>query len=148
MKISNNGIELIKKYEGLKLTPYLCPASIPTIGIGSTRYEDGRAVKLTDPKITVERAEILLKNTLKTYENGVSQLVTSEINQNMFDALVSFAYNVGVAALKVSTLLKKVNANPNDPTIEMEFKKWVRGGGKVLPGLVRRRADEVKLYFK
>lgn len=147
MKISNNGIELIKKYEGLKLAPYLCPALVPTIGYGSTRYENGTKVRITDPRITIDRAEKLLKNTLKKYENGVSKLVTANINQYQFDALVSFAYNLGVAALAGSTLLKKVNANPNDPDIEVQFNKWVKVGSKVLPGLVKRRADEAQLYF-
>lgn len=147
MKISNNGIELIKKYEGLKLSPYLCPALVPTIGYGSTRYENGTKVRITDPRISIDRAEKLLKNTLKTYESGVSKLVTSDINQNMFDALVSFAYNLGVAALAGSTLLKKVNANPNDPNIEVQFNRWVKIGKDTVPGLVRRRAEEAKLYF-
>lgn len=147
-KISQEGIELIAKWEGLKLKPYLCSASVPTIGYGSTYYEDGTRVKLTDAPITKERALELFKNTLKTYELGVDSFTRDDITQSQFDALVSFAYNLGTQALKGSTLLKKVNKNPNDPTIATEFAKWVRAGGKVLKGLINRRADEAKLYFK
>jgi lysozyme len=84
---------------------------------------------------------------LDTYEKSVDSFCRDDINQNQFDALVSFAYNLGVGNLKSSTLLKKVNANPSDPTIRDEFMKWVNGGGKKLPGLVKRRQAEADLYF-
>lgn len=90
MKASKKGIDIIKKYEGFRNTPYLCPANVPTIGFGSTFYEDGRSVKLTDKPITRKRAEQLLKNVLNKYEEEVNYSVTSSINQNQFDALVSF----------------------------------------------------------
>jgi len=146
-KISNLGLELIKKYEGFKAKAYLCPAKVPTIGYGSTYYEDGTKVKLTDPPITQERATELLEALLVSYERSVDSYCVDTINQNQFDALCSFAYNCGVGNLKSSTLLKKVNKNPNDPTIKDEFLKWNKGGGKVLTGLTKRRIEEAQLYF-
>ena len=146
-KISNLGLELIKKYEGFKAKAYLCPANVPTTGFGSTYYEDGTKVKLTDPPITKERATELLEALLVSYERSVDSYCVDTINQNQFDALCSFAYNCGVGNLKSSTLLKKVNKNPNDPTIKDEFLKWNKGGGKVLTGLTKRRIEEAQLYF-
>lgn len=146
-KISNLGLELIKKYEGFKAKAYLCPAKVPTIGYGSTYYEDGTKVKLTDSPITQERATELLEALLVSYERSVDSYCVDTINQNQFSALCSFAYNCGVGNLKSSTLLKKVNKNPNDPTIKDEFLKWNKGGGKVLSGLTKRRIEEAQLYF-
>jgi lysozyme len=121
---------------------------VPTIGYGSTRYADGTKVKLNDPEITKEGATTLFKQTLKQYELAVDAYCRDDINQNQFDVLVSFAYNLGNQALKSSTLLKKVNKNPNDPTIKTEFLKWVNVNGKPLKGLIKRRQAEVDLYFK
>ena len=146
-KISNLGLELIKKYEGFKAKAYLCPAKVTTIGYGSTYYEDGTKVKLTDSPITQERATELLEALLVSYERSVDSYCVDTINQYQFDALCSFAYNCGVGNLKSSTLLKKVNKNPNDPTIKDEFLKWNKGGGKVLSGLTKRRIEEAQLYF-
>ena len=146
-KASQKGLDLIKRFEGLKLKPYLCPANICTIGYGNTYYPSGAKVKLTDPAITKEKAEELLKFLLTSYEKGVDSFCRDDINQNQFDALTSFAYNVGVGNLQKSTLIKKVNKNPNDPTIRAEFMKWNKGGGKVLLGLTRRRQAEADLYF-
>ena len=146
-KISQKGIDLIKKYEGFSAKPYLCPAQIPTIGYGATYYEDGKKVTLQDSLITEDRGVELLKHLLVTFEKSVDSFCRDDINQNQFDALVSFAYNLGTGSLKSSTLLKKVNANPADPTIKDEFMKWVNAGGKKLPGLVKRRTDEAALYF-
>jgi lysozyme len=147
IQISNKGLDLIKKYEGFKSNAYLCPANIPTIGFGSTYYEDGTKVRLTDSSITEERATELLKALLVIYEKSVDSYCVDEINQNQFDSLCSFAYNCGLGNLKSSTLLKKVNINPNDPLIKDEFLKWNKGGGKVLKGLTLRRNDEANLYF-
>lgn len=146
-KASQKGLDLIKRFEGLKLKPYQCPAGIPTIGYGNTYYPSGAKVKLTDPAITKEKAEELLKFLLTSYEKGVDSFCRDDINQNQFDALTSFAYNVGVGNLQKSTLIKKVNRNPNDPTIRAEFMKWNKAGGKVLLGLTRRRQAEADLYF-
>lgn len=146
-RISKKGIDLIKKYEGFRSKPYLCPANVPTIGFGATFYPDGRKVKLTDEPVNEVIAEVILKKQLEKFEQYVDSYSTDKLNQNQFDALVSFCFNLGPANLKASTLLKKVNANPNDPTIKDEFMKWVKAGGKTLKGLVSRRAEEASLYF-
>ena len=147
LHLSQKGLDLIKQFEGLKLKPYLCPANIATVGFGNTYYPDGSKVKLTDPAITAQKAEELLKFLVQSYEKGVDSFCRDDINQNQFDALTSFAYNVGVGNLQKSTLIKKVNLNPNDPAIRLEFMKWNKGAGKVLAGLTRRRQAEADLYF-
>jgi lysozyme len=146
-KLSQKGLELIKHFEGLKLKPYLCPASIPTIGYGNTYYPNGQKVKLSDPAITQEKAEELLKFLLVSYEKAVDSFCRDDISQGNFDALTSFAYNLGNGALQKSTLIKKVNANPKDVTIADEFLKWNKANGSVLKGLTKRRQAEANLYF-
>lgn len=148
MKLTKEIKDFVKAKEGLSLTAYLCPAGVWTIGYGNTFYESGIKVKQGD-KISKERAELLFNNTFENFALQVKQLVfKSTLNDNQFSALVSFAYNVGIGALKSSTLLKKVKANPNDKTIANEFAKWNKGGGKVLAGLTSRRAKESDIYFK
>jgi lysozyme len=146
-KISQKGLDLIKRFEGLKLNPYLCPAGIPTIGYGNTYYTDGKKVKLTDQSITQAKADELLKFLIQSYEKDVDSFCRDDISQHQFDALTSFAYNCGPRNLKSSTLLKKVNLNPQDVTIRNEFIKWNKGAGKVLAGLTKRRQAEADLYF-
>lgn len=146
-KSSQKLIDLIKKFEGCRLNAYLCPASVWTIGYGSTFYEDDEKVR-EGQIITQDKANELLLDTLGQYEQFVNANTRDDINQNQFDALVDFAYNCGNANLKSSTLLKKVNVNPQDKTIKDEFMKWTHGGGVVLNGLVRRRSEESELYFK
>lgn len=146
-KLSQKGLELIKQFEGLSLTPYLCPANIVTIGYGNTYYPNGQKIKLTDPAITQIVAEAFLKHSLSTYEKAVDSFCRDDISQSQFDALVSFAYNLGPKALQGSTLIKKVNANPKDVTIADEFMKWNKANGKVLVGLTKRRQAEANLYF-
>jgi lysozyme len=139
---------MMHKYEGLKLTAYLCPAKVWTIGYGNTFYEDGTKVKQGD-KITKERADQLFINiTNKNFAEPLLKLIKVKLNENQFSALVCFAYNVGTGALAKSTLLKKVNINPNDLTIRNEFLKWNKAGGKVLNGLTKRRESEANLYFE
>ena len=145
-RISNKGLNLIQRFEGLNLKPYKCPAGIWTIGYGSTFYSDGKKVQAGDSPISQAEATDLLIETLKHYERSVDSFCRDDINQNQFDALVSFCYNVGAGSLKSSTLLKKVNANPLDATIPAEFMKWNKGGGKVLKGLTERRKAEADLY--
>jgi lysozyme len=146
MKLNQAGIDLMHQFEGLKLDAYLCPANIPTIGYGNTYYEDGKKVKIGD-KITKERAESLFLSVAEDFAKRVRGLLKKDLNENQFSALVCLAYNIGVANLNKSTLLKKVNVNPSDPTINAEFLKWNKAGGKVLAGLTRRREAESKLYF-
>ncbi len=144
--ISPNGINfLIKEEGGIILKPYRDSVGIPTIGIGCTYYENGQKVKMTDPPITRDRAIGLFKNVLAAYEIAVWSNTRDDINQNQFDALVSICYNIGVNGLKGSTLLKRVNANPNDPSINEAFKMWKNAGGK--PILLNRRIREANLYF-
>lgn len=140
-------LAIIKKHEGLRLRAYLCPAGVPTIGYGSTFYEDGTKVKMGD-EISKERAERLLFQAVMKFETQVKSMLMQPLNNNQISALTSFVYNLGPGALRRSTLLKKINANPNDPSIRDEFMKWNKAGGVVLPGLVARRKDESDLYFK
>ena len=146
-KTGKAGIDMIKSFEGFRGTPYKCPAGIPTIGYGATFYPGGKKVTMTDAAITEEQATDLLAHMLVSFEKYVDSYCIDTITQNQFDALVSFAYNLGPANLKSSTLLKKVNADPNDESIRLEFMKWVKAGGKTLKGLVRRREAEANLYF-
>ena len=147
MILDNKGYLLITKHEGLKLKPYLCPAKIPTIGYGNTYYPDGKRVTLLDKDITKQQAFDMFKEIANRFAKRVDTLVTSNINQNQFNALVSFAYNVGTGNFSSSTLLKKVNKNPNDLTLKAEFLRWNKAGGKVLNGLTNRRNEEADLYF-
>ncbi len=140
MKTSGRGIGLIKKYEGLMLVAYKCPAGVWTIGYGHTKnVKQGQ-------KISLEEAEKLLIDDLVVFEKNIDKMGL-KINQNQFDALVSFAFNVGINALRGSTLLKKVRLNANDTTIKNEFMRWVNAGGKKMLGLEMRRKEESELYF-
>ena len=121
MILDNKGYLLITKFEGLRLKPYLCSAKIPTIGHGNTYYPDGKRVTLLDKDITKQEAFDMFKEVANRFAKRVNTLVTSNINQNQFNALVSFAYNVGTGNFSSSTLLKKVNKNPDDLTIKAEF---------------------------
>jgi lysozyme len=147
MILNNKGYLFITKHEGLKLKPYLCPAKIPTIGYGNCYYPDGKRVTLLDKQITKQEAFEMFKEIANKFAKRVDELVTSNITQNQFNALVSFAYNVGTGNFASSTLLKKVNKNPNDLTIKAEFLKWNKAGGKVINGLTNRRIEEADLYF-
>lgn len=135
-----NGISLIKQAEGCKLRAYLCPAGVPTIGYGETR---GVKMGMT---ITKEMADAFLLTSYDEFEDGVKRLLKTKVNENQLGALVSFAYNVGLTNLKSSTLLRLINVGQFSAASE-EFKKWVRGGGKVLPGLVTRRKAERELFL-
>jgi lysozyme len=149
MKLSDTGINLITKFEGLKLEAYVCPAGVATIGYGTTRYPDKSKVRIGDKLKSKEQAIDLLKVNLIEYESNVSALLYNVIiNQNQYDALVSFVYNLGTGAFAGSTLLRKIKLNPNDLTIKDEFNKWVNVSGKPSNGLIRRRKEEAALYFK
>jgi len=141
MKTSTKGLKLIKSHEGLRLKAYKCPADVWTIGYGSTT-----GVKPNDV-VTNKQAEELLAKDLATAEAEVNRHKLP-LNQNQFDALVSFIFNVGSGNFRKSTLLKRIQENVFHPNIPFQFSRWDKGGGKVLPGLVRRRKDEAILYFK
>ena len=145
-------VELCKRFEGFKSKPYICPAGVPTIGYGSTRYADGKSISLTDGAVTEQQAIKLLINDLsKVFAPGVRRqcpklfadaMITGDWKK--FNAIVDFAYNLGVGRLQTSTLRRKINAQDWDGA-KQELMKWVRGGGRVLPGLVKRRQAECSL---
>lgn len=149
MKTSLRGIDLIKEYEGLKLTAYLCPTGVPTIGWGHTRSVT-RADVNAQRRITEAEAERLLQEDLMTFERGVLSACTIAPNQHQFDAFVSLAYNIGVGAFQRSTALRRHNEGDFDAAanaIEMWNKGTINGQRQVLRGLVRRRAAEKALYL-
>lgn len=142
MKISKQGIELIKKFEGFKQYAYICPAGVVTIGYGHTK-----GVRLGQ-NCTEAEAEQFLKEDLEIAEAELNKVANEvKLTQGQYDSLVSFIFNLGAGNFKTSTLRKKVLNNPADPTIKYEFGKWVYVKGKVSPGLQRRRLEESKLYF-
>jgi len=147
MKLDDKGYKLITGFEGLKLKPYLCSAKIPTIGYGNTYYSNGKHVTLLDEAITQLEAFEMFKEIADRFALAVNKRLTKPVTQNQFNSLVSFAYNVGTGAFISSTLLKKVNINPNDPSIKTEFLKWNKAGGKVINGLTIRRNQEQINYF-
>ncbi len=144
MNTSEAGLKLIKQFEGLRLKAYRCPAGIWTIGYGHTSAAGAPEVR-DGMRISREEAETILKRDLGQFENAVSSMVKVPMTENQFDTLVSFAFNCGIAALRRSTLLKRVNAGAID-AIPAELMKWTRAEGKELPGLVRRRRAEAALW--
>lgn len=147
--ICQEAVDLIKGFEGFFSKPYLCPAGVPTIGYGSTFYEDGTKVKLTDPAITKERANALLAYEInKTCVPAVLRLCPVLIgHEKKFGAVVSFTYNLGTGRLQASTLRRKINAQDWDAAAD-EFLKWNKAGGRVLKGLDLRRRAEAALFSK
>lgn len=140
MKSTNYAILLIKSFEQLRLNSYLCPAGVWTIGYGHT---DGVNQGML---ITEKTADGFLKQDIRNAEHCINQMDVY-LTQEQFDALVSFVFNVGVQAFNTSTLKKKILKNPNDPTIDDEFRRWVYAGNKKLPGLIKRREQEIQLYY-
>jgi len=139
-RISDKGIALIKEFEGFQANAYLCPAGAWTIGWGHTT-----GVKAGD-RVTVEQAEWFLRQDLRQFEDAVNQLVTVTLTQGQFDALVSFAFNVGVGAFQTSTLLRVLNQDKYQEAAD-QFLRWNRAGDQVLEGLTRRRQAERKLFL-
>ena len=147
MKLDSKGYDLIKEFEGFSDRPYKCSANIPTIGYGNTFYPDGKRVSMLDKQITKEYADEIFKNVVDNFAFKVSKLIKSKVTQNQFNALVSFAYNVGIGNLEKSTLLKLVNINQNDAMIAKQFLRWNKAKGKELKGLTNRRIKESALYY-
>lgn len=143
------GLKLIAHFEGLKLHPYLDQAKIPTIGIGMTYYpETGKKVTMHDkPLASVAEAYRQFQLMSKSYALGVYSVTRDDINQNQFNALFCLCYNIGVAGFKASTLLKLVNKHIIGEPLKDEWARWNKAGGKVMPDLVKRRADEFKIYM-
>lgn len=139
---------LCRRYEGLSLKPYLCPAGVPTIGYGATHYLDGRRVKLTDSPISRHTAETMLRHMVRyVYLPAVLKLCPTLRDPEKLAAIIDFAFNLGTGRLKASTLRKRVNAEDWEAAA-VELMKWVRGGGKILRGLVLRREAERQLILK
>lgn len=144
MKTSPAGIALIQQFEGRRLEAYKCPAGVWTIGYGHTSAAGKPEVK-PGMVITKQEANDILVRDLVRYEDAVDRLVKVPLTQNQFDALVSFTFNVGEGALAKSTLLKRLNAGDYN-AVPAELMKWTKGGGKELPGLVRRRRAECAMW--
>lgn len=156
MFVPKQCIDLVKKWEGCSLTPYLCPAGVPTIGYGCTHYPHdmaigktryARNVKMKDPAITQEEADAMLEHNLSIFWQSVDNLIKPTLNDNQMSAIVSLAYNIGLGAFRTSTILRKINHNPEDPTIRDEFLRWNKVNGDVVRGLHNRRVNEAGLYF-
>ena len=144
LKVSQKGLELIKQFEGCVLHVYNDGVGVATIGIGTTEYPDGTPVTFQDPPITIEQAYEYLAYGVEKFENAVRNSVEVELNQNQFDALVSFTYNVGAGGLGKSSLLRKINSG--DFNIEQNLLLWNKAGGRVLDGLTSRRKAEWELF--
>jgi lysozyme len=140
-KINKEGVDLIKRWEGLKLIAYLCPANVWTIGYGHT------ATVRKGQEITEARAEELLRMDLDKFEKGIERLITVPLNDNQFAALVSWAFNVGLGAAERSTLRRMLNAGSYHE-VPAQLRRWNKAGGVVLKGLTNRREDEVRLWNK
>ncbi len=152
MKLSEQGINLIKSFEGLRLSAYRDVAGIWTIGYGSTRYHDGKPVKPGDKLADEQQADALFSNTLSQYEDAVNQDVKVPLTQSQFDALVSFTYNEGTGALKESTLLKKLNEKDYHGAAD-QFPVWNKitspqtGEKEACTDLSVRRRQERQLFL-
>lgn len=143
-----SAVALAKEFEGLKLSPYLCPAGVPTIGYGTVWKPDGTKVTLNDPAITKATAELWLITTLEGIcisAAKASPVLTT--NENAWGAITDFIYNLGLSRYKASTLKKRIDEQ-DYTAAGNELLRWVRAGGKVLPGLVKRRQAERKLMLK
>lgn len=140
MKISEQGIALLKEFEALRIKAYICPAGFKTIGYGHKILSHEQIEEINEA-----RAETLLYEDLIFIENSVLRNIYIELAQEQFDALVCFTFNVGSAAFQRSTLRQKINRLEHD-SVTKEFMRWVYANGIILPGLVRRRIAESELY--
>ena len=138
-------LPMLERFEGFRHRPYLCSAGVPTIGVGSTRYLDGRRVTLQDPPITREHALLLCRQKVLTdYLPAVLELCPGLDTMPRTAAVASWTYNLGTEALRASTMRKRINAQAWEQA-QAEMKKWTRAGGRVVAGLVKRREAEAAL---
>ena len=144
--INERGIEIVKSFEGISLEPYLCAGGVNSVGYGATVGSDGRPIDLDMGAISEDEAEALLVRDLETSEGWVSRLIKTALSENQYSALVSFTFNLGAGSLQRSTLRMKLNRSEFQSAAD-EFPKWRMAGGRVLAGLVRRRAAERKLFL-
>lgn len=140
MKATNYALLLIKSFEQLRLNSYLCPAGVWTIGYGHT------AGVHQGMQITEKKADELLQQDIRNAEHCINQM-DADLTQEQFDALISFVFNIGARGFNVSTIRKKILRDPNDPSIADEFRRWIYAGNKKMPGLIKRREQEIKLYY-
>ena len=147
METSSKGIALIKEFESFRKTPYLCAAGVPTIGWGTTRYPDKKAVTLADKDITEAVGDMYLHHDLTTFENAVNKALTIPIQQCQFDACISLCYNIGQGNFASSTLVKMLNAGTAPDLIAPQFLRWDKAKGKSLAGLTRGRKAEMNLFL-
>lgn len=146
MKVSEQCIKMIKHHEGFRRKPYQDPIGLWTVGVGHL-IEDGKKLpKEWNRELSDEEVDDLLYKDLKRFEAGIERLTKVSLTQGQFDALVSFSFNVGLGNFQSSTLRSKLNREDYKGASE-EFPKWRRAGGKILPGLVKRRADEKALFL-
>lgn len=146
MQLSTNGFNLLAELEGVVLTPYKDSAGIPTIGIGSTYYEDGTKVTMKDKAITKERAIQLAKNVVKSFEARVNKSILLPMTQNQFDAMVLLCYNIGESSFARSSVVRNFNAGNLQKAAD-SFLLWNKAGGKVSKGLTNRRQKERNLFL-
>lgn len=150
--LTEDYIQDVKKSEGFRSSPYLDSVGKPTIGYGSTFYENGVSVTMQDAAISMARADQLLRNVSQEFHNEISAYINVELTTNQWNALMSFVYNIGVPNFASSTILRKINNDPNDPSIADEFAKWIygtiKGVKKIISGLITRRKRESEMYFK
>ena len=156
MKVSQKCIDNIKKDEGVRQRPYQCPALLWTVGVGHVIDPNHAKVPLAQRKalpipagwdrvVSMEEIDEILRKDLARFEQGVSRLITAPLTQGQFDALVSFSFNVGLGNLQNSTLRMKVNRQEYEAAAQ-QFLVWTKAGGKVLPGLVKRRTHEKEMF--
>ncbi len=137
--------KLCKKFEGFESHPYKCPAGVWTIGYGTTYYHDGRKVQPTDDPVTEQQATDILKSMLKGFQASVLQYCPAINSVELLAACTDLAYNIGSNAFGSSTLRKVINDGGDVAAIAEQFRRWNKGGGKVLAGLVSRREAEIAL---
>jgi lysozyme len=147
LKTSQDGLNLIENFESFRSCPYLCPAHVPTIGIGSTHYANGNPVKLSDTPITLAEGWNILKANIVQYEEAITRFVRVPLTQNQFDALVSFVYNLGTEAFRTSTMLKLLNSKDYTGAAG-QFQRFCHCDGKENDGLKQRRAREAALFLR
>ena len=145
-KMKTQDLNIIKEFEGLRLSAYDDGVGVFTVGYGTTRYPNGNKVKRGD-KITLEQAEQYLRHDLRNFEDAINSLVKVPLTQNQFDALTSLVYNIGSGAFSKSTLLKKLNAKDYKGAAD-QFLVWNKAGGRTLQGLTNRRTKERQLFLK
>lgn len=145
MKVNQEGLDIIKHFEGYSSTVYADPIGIPTIGFGSIWDKEGNRLTMDHGPITEQEGEFLLVRELKHVESAIARLIRVELTENQFSAIASLTFNIGSGRLKSSTLRAKINREDYSGA-SAEFPKWRRAGGRILKGLVRRRKAERELF--